>query len=94
MKADAHPKTPTRGQKQVDQPNAIDGFGVLGSSLLEIGWQLALGIVVPLWLVSVARPAWLQSSWFSLIIIWIAFVFISVVYLQLKKLPKKYGGLK
>lgn len=93
MKADAHsPKeTPTSRIKR--RADTAGGLEVFGSALAEIGWQLALGVVGPLWLVSRYKQAWLDSSWFALIIIWIVFVFVSVVYIQLKKLPKKYGGL-
>jgi hypothetical protein len=79
--------------KKTAKPNKLP-MEYFGSSLMEIGWQLTLTIVVPLWAVSVYRNKWLDNTWFGIgVMIWIAFIFSSIVYVQMKKIPKKYGGL-
>ena len=77
----------------VEGKNELQGASIFGAALFDIGWRLAAGILLPLWLISKYKSSWLNSSWLALIVVWIAFVFVSVVYFQLKKLPKEYGGL-
>lgn len=91
MKQAADKRVPTT-QKNV---NEVASLGQFGSSLFDIGWRLAVAVVVFLWGGSVldkklGTEPWLTIVGFFLVI----FSFVLIVRQILHNIPRKFGGLK
>ncbi len=91
MKQAADKRVPTTGR----DVNEVASIGQFGSSLFDIGWRLAIVVVVFLWGGNaldkkLGTTPWLTATGFLLVII----SFVLIVRQILQNIPRKFGGLK
>jgi uncharacterized membrane protein YfcA len=92
MKKAAEDKSTTVKETQTDE---VHSLGVFGSALFDLGWRLAITVVLFLWFGNWLDNRLSTKPFFSLLGFFLVVVaFVLLLKQILKKVPRSQGGLK